>query len=406
MQYHALALADSIADVDLIGYGGSAPLRTVLDHPHIQCHSLQDADFAGRHALPRLLFLAVAFLRMLWHGFRLLWLLLWTVRRPHYIVVQTPPPFPTLLVAWIAARLRNSQLVIDWHNFGYSMLALTVGPRHFSVRLATLYERTLGRTADIHLAVSQSMREELRRCWGFRKVTVLPDYPAKHFAPTPPSARRELFRRLQEQRVLPVGAYVADDSRRPALLLSATSWTADEDFTLLLDALALWDAALRKRLASRAEPFAVVFLTGRGPLRESYEARIRQLGLHMVAIHTLWVSAEDYPLLLGSVDLGLCLHRSSSGFDLPLKVADMFGSGLPVCAMDYGPCLAERIHHGENGLLFKTSTQLAEQLEEVFQDFPAQAPLLERLRESVLATNHYRWTDAWHEHVRPLFHTP
>jgi beta-1,4-mannosyltransferase len=406
MQYHALALADSIADVDLIGYGGSAPLRAILDHPHIQCHLLTDAAFAGRHSLPRLLFLAVAFLRMLQHGLRLLWLLLWTVPRPHYLVVQTPPPFPTLLVAWIVARLRNARLVIDWHNFGYSMLALTVGPQHFSVRPATLYERALGRTADMHLCVSQMMRQELTQRWSYKNVTVLPDHPAKHFAPTPLPARRELFCRLQEQRVLPVGTCAPDDVHRPALLLSATSWTVDEDFTLLLDALALWDAFLQKRLTPQVEPFAVVLLTGRGPLREGYELHIRQLGLHLIAIHTLWVSAEDYPLLLGSADLGLCLHRSSSGFDLPMKVADMFGSGLPVCAVDYGPCLTEQIHHGENGLLFTTSTQLAEQLEELFQDFPVRAPLLERLRASVLAANHYRWTDAWNEHARPLFRTP
>ena len=49
MQYHALALADSIADVDLIGYGGSVPLRTVLDHPHIQCHLLPDTALSLIH---------------------------------------------------------------------------------------------------------------------------------------------------------------------------------------------------------------------------------------------------------------------------------------------------------------------------------------------------------------------
>jgi beta-1,4-mannosyltransferase len=406
MQYHALALADSIAHVDLIGYRGVAPLRAILNHAHIQCHSLPDADFAGRHSLPRLLFLAVALLRMLRHGLRLLWLLLRTVQSPHYLVVQTPPAFPTLLIAWAAARLRSARLVIDWHNFGYSMLALRVGSQHFSVRLAALYERALGRTADMHLCVSQMMRQELIQRWGFKNVTILPDHPAERFAPTLLSTRRESFRRLQEQQVLPVGTYALDDPHRPALLISATSWTADEDFTLLLDALALWDASLRKRVAPRMEPFAVVLLTGKGPLRESYEVRVRQIGLQMIAMHTLWVSAEDYPLLLGSADLGLCLHRSSSGFDLPMKVADMFGSGLPVCAVDYGPCLAEQIHHGENGLLFTTSAQLAEQLEELFKDFPVCAPLLARLRESVLAVNHYRWTDAWNERARPLFRVP
>src|SRR5262245_60716477 len=86
MQYPAPALADSLAHVDLIGCGGSAPLRAILDHAHIRCHYLPDDAFVGRHSLPRPLFLAVAFLRMLWQGLRLLWLLLWTVQSPHSIV--------------------------------------------------------------------------------------------------------------------------------------------------------------------------------------------------------------------------------------------------------------------------------------------------------------------------------
>ena len=51
--------------------------------------------------------------------------------------------------------------------------------------------------------------------------------------------------------------------------------------------------------------------------------------------------------MVGSADLGLCLHRSSSGLDIPIKIADLFGAGVPVCALDYGACLAERVRHGE-----------------------------------------------------------
>ena len=56
--------------------------------------------------------------------------------------------------------------------------------------------------------------------------------------------------------------YIKD---RPVLMLSSTSYTPDEDFMLLVNALDLYDAD--KSTTQRIQ----VIVTGRGPLREFYD---------------------------------------------------------------------------------------------------------------------------------------
>ncbi|KAK8943083.1 hypothetical protein KSP39_PZI009584 [Platanthera zijinensis] len=38
---------------------------------------------------------------------------------------------------------------------------------------------------------------------------------------------------------------------------------------------------------------------GKGPERKKYEEQIKKLKLRSVAFQTMWLPAEDYPLLLG-----------------------------------------------------------------------------------------------------------
>ena len=261
------------------------------------------------------------------------------------------------------------------------------------------YEQTLGRRADAHLCVSRAMQAELQSHWGFSSVAVLHDRPAEAFAPAWPPERAALRRRLAGLIAVEAAEYRLDAPRRPALLVSPTSWTPDENFDLLLDALARLDRAVRARARdgkSPRFPRLLVLISGEGPLRRAYEERIARLDLECVRVQTLWLSPEDYPLLLRAADLGLCFHSSSSGLDLPMKIADMLGSGLPVCALEY-PCLAEMLCDGENGRLFSSSEQLAGELLDLFEGFPDRTPLLDRMRENILASAEPRWADEWRD---------
>jgi len=256
------------------------------------------------------------------------------------------------------------------------MLALRLGAGHPAVRAAAAVERAVGRTAHAHLCVSQAMRAELARRFGVEDARVLYDRPAKR---APRVDRSALFERLG----LPDA---------PAVAVTSSSWTDDEDFGLLLDAV--------RRLDARADlPELLLVMTGDGPRRAAWEARFAAAGLRRVHPRTLWVAADDYPLLLGAADVGISLHRSASGVDLPMKIADMFGAGLPVLALDYGPVLGEMVAPGTNGRLFVDGAGLAAELGALVADPAA----LAALRRGVAETAATSWQDGWRIEARAVF---
>ena len=121
----------------------------------------------------------------------------------------------------------------------------------------------------------------------------------------------------------------------------------------------------------------------------------------VIDIKDSWLKYEDYPLLLGSADLGICLHTSSSGLDLPMKVVDMFGAGLPVCATAF-PCLSELVQDSVNGFVFHSEKELAQQIEELLHAFPSDNTRLEQLRNGVAEFQKKRWEDNWRENAKPI----
>lgn len=85
-----------------------------------------------------------------------------------------------------------------------------------------------------------------------------------------------------------------------------------------------------------------------------------------------------------------------------MKIAELFGAGVPVCALDYGASLAERVRHGENGLLFASATQLVDVLFDLFETFPSDRSLLERLRRGARKTSRTTWEEGWAGEARPI----
>lgn len=79
------------------------------------------------------------------------------------IPLQNPPSVPALLVVWLVARLKRSYFVIDWHNYGFSILALSLGKTHSFVKIYRALEFGFGRYSDFDFCVSESMKNDLKR---------------------------------------------------------------------------------------------------------------------------------------------------------------------------------------------------------------------------------------------------
>lgn len=150
-------------------------------------------------------------------------------------------------------------------------------------------------------------------------------------------------------------------------------------------------------------PQVVVIVTGKGPLREYYTQQMARLHLFHVAVLTLWLEPADYPSLLAAADLGVCLHSSTSGLDLPMKVLDMLGTGLPVCAVRF-QCLPELLSHGQNGLLFSDAAELAVQLTQLLAPTREAGERLGELRRGVAASEakRPRWEENWRQVAAPI----
>ena len=391
MQYHAASLAAAGSEVDLIGLEGAAVMPALASDSRIRVHRLPDRAFKGRRkgGVRRFVYSSVA--RALGQAMRLFGTLM-RIPRPDAILVQNPPAFPTLFVGWLASRLRGARFVIDWHNLSHTIAAVRLGERHRAVKSLARSERRWARRADAHLTVSKALAEWLAREYKV-KAAVVYDRPGDAFTRTSPDEARALWEKIAKEMNLGTG--------RPPIVVCPTSWTPDEDFDLLLESLERAERQLT-RAGDVAAPQLVVFLTGRGPLRETFAARAARRTFKAIAVRTIWLEPDDYPKLIGMADLGLCLHQSSSGLDLPMKLADLRGAGVPSAVYDYAPVIGEAMTVGQEGVTFRDPGDLANVLVGVAnRTSPPDSPL-GRSRAWINANAPERWDAQWNAAARPV----
>ncbi|KAF1666227.1 Chitobiosyldiphosphodolichol beta-mannosyltransferase, partial [Aptenodytes patagonicus] len=248
MQYHALSLARHGRGVALLGYLRDRPHGDVLRSGNIRLVPV--ADLRGLRVGPKLLQYVI---KVIVQAIQLLYTML-KIDQPSYILLQNPPGLPSIAVAWVACLFWRSKLIIDWHNYGYTVMSLSHGRNHPLVQIAKWYEKLFGRLSDYNLCVTNAMKEDLWVNCNIKAVTLY-DKPASYFKETPLELQHQLYMKLAKDYEpfkprtesvssnAEMSAFTEMDEKnghviktrgRPALLISSTSWTGLETNSFFL----------------------------------------------------------------------------------------------------------------------------------------------------------------------------
>uniref|UniRef100_A0AC35TMR6 Glycos_transf_1 domain-containing protein n=1 Tax=Rhabditophanes sp. KR3021 TaxID=114890 RepID=A0AC35TMR6_9BILA len=471
MCYHALSLADHGIKVQMVGHLNSLPHQKISKHENIKFVPISPMPLSISSKLPPPVALLIKFI---WMSVVLFYTLIFYTNWRTLILMQNPPGLPVMAVCYLVARLKGAYLIVDWHNYTWSILRQNYGEvgnykggqsstlckssnspnernnrrrdgdndqindsrgGHVSrlnddvsieredninftakqssttsinkndlngkegkgnkgmrktviqiiIKLTHWYEGFFGRRADYNLCVSKAMQHDLLKAWNVNSSVLYDKAPGWNFKRLNETEQCDLFIRLSKLSSFKAFQHLTTikgklSSERPLILVSSTSWTEDEDFSILLDALVEYDNMANfsnisdvSNISEKIKnlpilPNIICIITGKGPQKAYYLEKIEALNLSKISFITPWLEAEDYPKLLGSADIGVCLHTSTSGIDLPMKVVDMFGCKTPVLAMKF-TAIDELVTDGLNGYLFDDYIDLKQRIADLATGF-------------------------------------
>ncbi|OAA81368.1 hypothetical protein LEL_00913 [Akanthomyces lecanii RCEF 1005] len=402
MQYHAISVAKHGKKVDIIALKETARHPDLIGNPNATLYAISPLpEWLAWGNLSFVIQIPGKVIHQFWTLYATM---MYTAPAAEWIIIQNPPSIPTFHVALFVAWVRGSKVIIDWHNYGHTILAQKGKLYAPLVPLYRWYEFFFGRRlCNVNLAVTDAMTKQLQagKLNLSKPVHTLHDRPAAIFQPiTSRKEREEVLMRIPETQSQ--AQDILDGNVR--LIVSSTSWTADEDFSILLSALVTY--AGPREVDDKSEPASPILaiITGKGPQRPMYLERIKQLTdsgqLPGVKVVTAWLSNRDYAQLLAAADLGISLHKSSSGVDLPMKVVDMFGAGLPVVAYSKFESFSELVKEGVNGCGFETAAELHVLFKRLLAGDGAEE--LATLKKGAIKEGSLRWNEEWDRVVAPI----
>ncbi|KAH3902975.1 chitobiosyldiphosphodolichol beta-1,4 mannosyltransferase SCDLUD_000575 [Saccharomycodes ludwigii] len=384
MCYHATSFADKGFDVEFIGYKDSE-IPDCISKERKRSITIHDISYIAVNTKNKSV-ISIMVTKVFRQTFQLI-KILWNLRGSDYILVQNPPSIPILPIACFYKFIFRTKLIIDWHNFGYTILKLKLAKFHPFVIVYFMVEFIFSRFADYHLTVTNAMKDYLIQTFKLpsKKISTLHDRPGPQFKPLPEEDRCMLLSKNPPSFISEYLQKANFKYGKDKILVTSTSFTPDEDLEVLLTGLKIFNQSYAKD----TDQNLLCFITGKGPLKPYYQKKVNEMKLEHVKIYFLWLQSEDYPKLLQLCDFGVSLHMSSSGLDLPMKILDMFGSGIPVIAYSYDT-LDELVKHGVNGYRFQNPRILAESI-----GFICNPNNYNTLRTNVLNESKIKWQSSW-----------
>lgn len=391
MSYHAQSFMKLGYQVNICGYLESSLPKFLYDD------DITIYEIPAVHNTRKLPYLVFAAFKVISQVFKLTSMLKDILGdETRYVIIQNPPSLPVLAILGLLKTfwVPNIRLVIDWHNLNWSILNLKYqNENHPVVRVMKWYEKWFSKKfADLNLTVTVQLKKYLIEEFDLdpASIVTLYDRPSEMFSPL--ENQEELKSIIQQNPI--IFNDLNYDQQKDRIVVTSTSFTPDEDFEVLVDSLKTLDKMIddNQRL--------IMLVTGKGPLEKQFDESVGEITWKHIVIQKLWLPIEQYPNILKISDLGVSLHYSSSGLDLPMKIVDLFGSGVPVITLNY-PVISELVKDRVNGIILgeNKSDELAQA---IYNSLYKETAQYLKIKEGAIRESTKRWDDEWNMKLKSI----